>query len=235
MSNRVLRTLALGWLLVGLMAGSALAQGSSKSIALIMTSKGDAQVKKGDTEWRNATFGTVLDAGDMLRTGPDGFIAIVFTDDKTQLKIRPNTSVTVDGSRDETYGIAKRVNMELGELMADVTKQKGALQIATPTSVASVKGTEFWVIVGEDGTTQVLTLQGLVELLSILTGQTIDLGAGMGGSIDPSGILSTMNLEDIDVPTFLEEEFQLKSIEVRFIDEEGNERTLIIQYQQGGE
>ena len=231
MSGRLFRNLALGLFLVGLLAGSAFAEGS-KSIALILTAKGDAQMKKGDADWKEASFGAVLDAGDKLRTGNDGFISIVFSDDKTQLKIRPNTSITVDGSREQDYSISKRVNLELGELFADVTKQKGALQIATPTSVASVKGTEFWVIVDEDGTSQVLTLQGLVEMLSLLTGQTVEVGAGMGANVDISGNIEELTIEDIDVPTFTEEVFNLKTIEIRFLDDEGNEKTVIIQYQE---
>lgn len=235
MSLRFVRTLTLGLLLAGLLAGAAWAQEeekeASKSIAVILTAKGDAELKKGDDPWKSANFGAVLNAGDKLRTGNDGFISIVFTDDKTQLKIRPNTAITVDGQRDEDYSISKRVNMELGELFADVTKQKGALQIATPTSVASVKGTEFWVIVNEDGSSQVLTLQGLIEMLSLITGQTVDVGAGMGANIDPSGSIEEVTLEDIDVPDFTEETFDLKSIEIRFLDDEGNEKTIIIQYQ----
>lgn len=224
----------LGLLTLLLVASSAFAEGS-KGIALILTAKGEAQMKKGSTEWKEAAFGSVLDDGDKLRTGTDGFISIIFTDDKTQLKIRPNTTITVSGERDEDFSISKRVNLELGELFADVTKQKGTLEIATPTSVASVKGTEFWVIVNEDGSSQVLTLQGLVQMLSTITGQTIDVGAGTGGSADATGGLENISLENIDVPTFTEEQFNLKTIEIHFLDDEGNEKQLIIQYQDEGD
>ncbi len=212
-------------------SGMALAD-NAKAIAIIMTVKGDVEVKKGDAGWASAAFGTVLDDGDKIRTGDDGFLAIVFTDDKSQLKIRPGTEITLNGERDEDYNIAKRVNLEIGELFADVTKQKGSLQVATPTSVASVKGTEFWVIVQIDGVSQVMTLEGLVEFLSLETGQTIEVDAGTQALIDELGDITITEIADDDIPDMIDELLELKTIEVEFIDQDGNTKKLLLKYEE---
>jgi hypothetical protein len=204
----------------------------AKAIAVVMTVKGEVDVKKGDAEWAAAAFGTVLDDGDKIRTGQDGFLAIVFTDDKSQLKIRPETEVTINGKRDENYNIAKRVNLEIGELFADVTKQKGSLQVATPTSVASVKGTEFWVIVQIDGVSQVMTLEGLVEFLSLETGQTVQVDAGTAALIDNLGDITVSEIQTDDIPVIIDELLELKSIEIEFIDQDGNTKKLILKYEE---
>lgn len=203
----------------------------AKAIAVVTTVRGNAELKKGEAEWAAATFGTVLDDGDKVRTGEDGFVALIFTDDRSQLKIRPNTTLTMYGERDEDYSIAKRVNMELGELLADVQQQKGSLQVATPTSVASVKGTEFWVVVQVNGETQVLTLEGLVELLNLSSGQTVEVSAGNQALSDLAGMIQTGEITEDQIPEFIQDNLEAQEIEIRFRDDSGEEKTLIIRFQ----
>jgi len=232
-TNSIVR-FALGVLLILCIGGTAWADGA-KAIAVIVSVKGDSQVKKGEAAWTTARFGTVLDNDDQIRTGEDGFMALVFTDDKSQLKVRPFTELTLNGERDEEYNISKRVNMEIGELFADVTQQKGSLQVATPTSVASVKGTEFWVIVENDGETQLLTLEGIVEFISLLTGESVDVSSGGAAVATPNGDVTTSSIDETEIPDILEDLLELKTIEIRFIDEDGNEKVLTIQYQEEAE
>ncbi|MBS1262166.1 MAG: hypothetical protein MAG453_01507 [Calditrichaeota bacterium] len=215
--------------LVLLLAGATAAGAqSAKSVAVALSVKGNAEFSRGD-EWKPLAMGTLLDDGDKVRTGEDGFCALVFTDDKSQIKLRPNTNVQLNADRNPDYSLAKRVNMEIGELFAEVKKQKGSLQIATPTAVASVKGTELWVIVNPDGSTQQITLEGLVELLSLTTGETVDVPAGSQGTVGGEGGIDLSDISEEDVPQYLDE-MQIDEIEIRFIDEQGNEKTLIIQY-----
>ncbi len=217
-----------------LMAGSALAQGS-KAIAIVLTAKGNAEVKKPGNDWTTLKFGVVLDDGDQIRTGDDGFVALAFTDDKSQLKIRPDTEITVNAQRQADYSLAKRVNMELGELFADVKKQKGSMQVATPTSVASVKGTSFWVLVDENGETNLLAIEGLIQFLNLISNESIDVSGGTTGFAGTDGSLETGSLEGMTIPEFLEETLGFRTIEIIFTDDEGNTKRLIINYQVEGE
>lgn len=168
---------------------------ASKAIALTLKVEGEIQHKKdGEQKPKKLTFGTALDHGDWIKTGGDGFCVLVFTDDKSQIKILANTEVVIEGRRDDQSNIAKRVSMEVGEIFAKVERQRGSLQVATPTSVASVKGTEFWVVVLDDGTTEIVTLEGLVELVNRFSGQITEVRQGQQGRSNPDG-----NVENNDV------------------------------------
>ncbi|MBZ0264679.1 FecR family protein [bacterium] len=204
---------------------------AAKAIAVVLSTKGKAEVKKGDAKWADLKFGSILDNGDKLRTGDEGFIALAFTDDKSQLKIRPSSEVTLNADRNQDFSLAKSVNMQIGELFVDVKKQKGSLQVATPTSVASVKGTEFWVIVGPDGESQVLTLEGIVELLSRLTGIAQDVIEGMMGEVDEDGNIEIGEFQIEEVPDLPDELLNQNYIEIDYLDQDGNEKRLIIEFE----
>ncbi len=220
---------AFAILLVLLLTAGAMADGA-KAIAVVTVVQGKVEVNRGKG-WAKMSFGEVLDNGHQVRTGADGFISLVFTDDKSQIKIRPDTEITVTASRNDDYSLSKRVNMEVGELFANVTQQKGAMEVATPTAVASVKGTQFWVIVQPDGSTLQLTLEGLVGLLNTMTGEEIEVGEGFMGQVDPQGNMQTGGMEQGQIPE-IDDEGATDFIEIELEDENGNRRTLIIQYQQ---
>lgn len=160
----------------------------SKAIALTLKVQGDVQLRKAGTKEVTALkFGTPLDNGDWIRTLGEAYAVLIFTDDKSQIKLRENTEVTIEGKRDENASIAKRISLEVGDLYAKIEKQSGSMQVATPTSVASVKGTEFWVVVLEDGTSFVVTLEGLVEMVSRISGQIVEVRPGEQGECDLEG------------------------------------------------
>ncbi len=230
MKIRYLFKSIIGLMLLMEVCSTVLAAGT-KAIAVVLTTKGTAEIRKVEAKaWTALKFGVVLDDGDRLRTGEDGFVALVFTDDKSQIKIRPATEITVNAERNADYSLAKSINMQIGELFADVKKQKGSLQVATPTSVASVKGTEFWVLVGPDGETQVLTLQGAIELLSILTGQQVEVIAGALGTVEVNGTITIGTYEVTRIPQLPEELQNPPVIEINFRDANGNQKRLIIEY-----
>ncbi|MCB2200912.1 FecR family protein [bacterium] len=163
-------------------------------IALTLVTKGPADYSLADTSWTPLKFGTVLYDSTQVRTGEAGFAAMAFTDDGSQLKMRPNTRLTLFGERQDDNSILKRVTLEVGELFNDVKKQKGAIQISTPTSVASVKGTEYWLLVDPDGNTTLITLEGVVELTNLVTGQTIQVGQGYTAYSTVSGEMTSGEL-----------------------------------------
>lgn len=221
-------TLLLCGLLLLTAASQSMAAGA-KSIAVLISTRGMVELAKGGGDFTSAKFGDVLDDGDRIRTGNDGFASIVFTDDKTQVKIRPSTTITVNASREQDYSLAKRVNMDIGQVFTDVQRQKGSMRVATPNSVASVKGTQFWVLVGGDGGSQVLTLEGVVQMVSLLTGQSVDVSGGNTATVGTDGTITTGTIGEGDLPEDEEPLGPSKTITIRFTDEDGNEKTLTIE------
>lgn len=126
--------------------------------------------------------GARLGDGDRVRTGPDGRAVLVFTDDKSQLKLTPQTQVTLHARR-QGGRTDKEVEMSTGTLWSKVTRQQGEFRIATPTSVASVKGTAWWTKAREDGT-DIVAEEGVIALLSRKSGEIIDVVMGQTGSSD---------------------------------------------------
>jgi len=238
-----MKKLSLTYIAVGilLLCGSIESEAAgSKAIALAYKVQGKVEFTR---EGRTTTlkFGTVLDDGDVVKTEKDGFVTLLFTDDKSILRLRELTEVTIEGKRAQDGSISKRVSMEIGELFAKVEKQRGVLEVATATSVASVKGTEFWVVVDEDGVTHVTTLEGLVELMSRMNGKVVEVREAQRGEVDEQG---NMNVKDVpkeelkgDPEPEKEPEgkaeggAEQKYIEIQYQDADGNARTLRIEYQ----
>ncbi len=169
------------------------AGGGSKAIAIALKVKGKVELTR-DGKTSTLKFGTPLNHGDMVETKKGGFVSIMFTDDKSLIKLTEFTEVIIEGKRSIDGTVAKRISMEIGELFAKVEKQKGTLEVATPTSVASVKGTQFWVVVLADGTTTALTLEGLVELMNRMNGQIVEVRQAQQGEVDNEG---NMVVEDV--------------------------------------
>jgi len=222
--------------LLALTAGDLLAS-DSKAIALALKVSGDVKIRKAGADKAVALkFGTALDDGDQINTGKDGQVTIIFADDKSQISLQPNTEVVVSGKRDAQSNIAKRITMDIGEVFVRVDKQRGTLEVATPTSVASVKGTQWWVVVLADGTTTVYTIEGFVNLLNRVSGTVLEVGQGQQGVSDPQGgnNLGQGNPEDYP-ETPADEGGQPRTMEIYLQDPDGRARTVILQYLQGAE
>ncbi|MDP8205356.1 MAG: FecR family protein [Candidatus Electryonea clarkiae] len=198
-------------------------------IAVALAVKGKVECKKGEDAWKPMAFGTTLFNGNQVRTGDDGFAALAFTDDNSQIKLRPNSSMEILGKRNKDFSITKKINLEIGELFASVKKQKGSLKIATPTAVASIKGTEVWVILDEEGNTRVLTLQGLVEFLSLATNESQQVIAGMIATMGIDGVVEIGGYTATQVPTSIEGEEGIHSVEIIFTDGNGDTKSAVIQ------
>ena len=93
-------------------------------------------MKVGNKEFKNLRPGSILDDGDKIRTGKSGFVAIIFIDDKSTLKIKENSEAVITGRR-TTKDISKKINMDGGTIRASITKQNVDFVIQTPTSAVS--------------------------------------------------------------------------------------------------
>lgn len=135
--------------------------------------------------------GTALNMDEKIVTGSDGSVVIMFIDDKSILRIQKNTTLTIRG---ESFGsgssraLSKQIDMQFGKLRAQVSEQRrGEFQISTPTSVASVKGTDFWITSDPVLGDIFLGVSGLIEVENLISGGTIEVGGGQVGTSNPDG------------------------------------------------
>ena len=69
----------------------------AEKIAVATKVKGMVEIMKvGNKEFKNLRPGSILDDGDKIRTGKSGFVAIIFIDDKSTLKIKENSLHILD-------------------------------------------------------------------------------------------------------------------------------------------
>lgn len=226
MKNLILKFVAVA-LIASITIGASvyLAQANeNKVVAMVVKALGKAQAKQGKS-WTDLSKGSRLFSGDEVKTSGDGYAAVMFVDDKSIVKVKPNSILKIQGTY-EGKSISKQLVMDVGELFVKVSKQKGSFQVATPTSVASVKGTEFWVMEGAGGTT-IVGLEGLIEVLNKVTNQTASVSAGQTGKSTKGGEITVETTKEEDIPDAgeLKEE-----IIIRFKDADGNEKEVKIKF-----
>ena len=70
----------------------------AEKIAVATKVKGMVEIMKvGKKEFNNLKPDSILDDGDKIRTGKSGFVAIIFIDDKSTLKIKENSEAVITG------------------------------------------------------------------------------------------------------------------------------------------
>jgi hypothetical protein len=214
-------------------AKPAAAPPEEKDIALVLKTAGQVQINAANGAWQNAAKGTRLHAGTQVRTGKESLAAIVFTDDKSLLKVRSNSQVMINGKREAAASaggrIAKNIAMQFGELWAKVTKGTAPFRIETPSGVAAVKGTIFYAIITSDGKLMIVCLDGLVELINQFGKALVKAGeTGISSSEQAPGSHPTTPDE---LPNWANDGDGNGDIEIEFQDGNGQKKKLKIRYQ----
>jgi len=188
-------------------------------------------VPTGKKQFSKLKAGTILSDGDKIRTGTSGYIAIIFIDDKSILKLKGNTEAVITGQR-TAASISKKINIDSGTLRATIKKQNTEFVIQTPTSVASVKGTDFWLLTDPDKGDQVIGLEGIVGLKNIETGQDIDVTQGMSGISTPDGELEIEETVASSIPDDPSESQEgLSQFKIYLEGPNGTQKVMVIEYQ----
>ena len=185
----------------------------------------------GKKDFLDLKSGTILSDGDKIRTGRTGFAAIIFIDDKSTLKIKGNTEAVISGQR-TAASISKKINMDIGTVRATIQKQNTDFVIQTPTSVASVKGTDFWLITDPVAGDQVIGIDGVISLVNSETGQEVEVTEGMSGISTPDGNIGLKNTDPVSIPDDPSDEQDGPSqIKIYLEGPNGEQKVLVIEYQ----
>lgn len=178
--------------------------------------------------------GTVLEDGDLVKTGVNGYATLIFIDDKSMLKVKENTAIKIQGKREAT-SISKKIDMEKGTLRAKVSEQRqGDFVIQTPTSVASVKGTDFWILSDPFKGDMLIGIAGIVTFTNVFSGESLDIFAGITGNSAPDGSLSSEKTDPVTIPVDPGEDSDEQGrsqLKIQFKGPNNQLKTLIIEYQ----
>ena len=206
--------------------------GLADKIAIATKVKGVVEIAPTKiNKFKTLTPGTVLSDGDKIRTGSKGFTAIIFIDDKSTLKVKENSEIVVGGQK-SVARISKKINMDVGTIRATINKQNTDFVIQTPTSVASVKGTDFWLLSDPEIGDQVMGLEGVVGLTNTQTGQEVNVTSGMSGLSTPDGDISLEETVDSTIPEDPSTDSESTSeIKIFMEGPNGQQKVIIIEYQ----
>ena len=210
-----------------------LSNANANKIAVVTKVKGLVELMPtGNKLFSKLKAGTILADGDKIRTGTSGFAAIIFIDDKSTLKLKGNSEAVITGQR-TAASISKKINIDSGTIRATIKKQNSSFVIQTPTSVASVKGTDFWLLTDPDKGDQVIGLEGIVSLKNIETGQDVDVVQGMSGISTPDGDIGVEETEASSIPTDPSDSSEEGPSQFKIYLEgpNGTQKVMVIEYQ----
>ena len=204
----------------------------SNKIAVTTKINGKVEIMPiGKKDFFDLNSGRILSDGDKIRTGSKGFVAIIFIDDKSTLKLKENSEVIINGQR-MASSISKKINMDEGTIRATIQKQNSNFVIQTPTSVASVKGTDFWLVSNPENGDQIIGIEGIVGLTNSDTGQEIDVTEGMSGFSTPDGSIDLEETDQSSIPDDPSEDMEGPSqIKIYLEGPNGEQRVMVIEYQ----
>ena len=202
---------------------------AGEKIAIITKIIGKAEYVRNDKLSKNLKRGFIIESGDEISTKKGAFVALVFIDDRSALKIREKSQIVINGKKNARI-INKKINLNNGTIRAQVKTSKNFL-VQTSVSVASVKGTDFWVISNDKIGDSIIGLEGLVSLSNRISGEKIDIKKGTTGMSTNDGSLQIFKSDPKNTPLDLvQSEGQNKKLEIIFNDFSGKQKKLIIDY-----
>ena len=159
-----------------------------ESVARLIKAEGVVYLKRlgMQTYSEVAQLGTSINNGDAIKVGDYGFAALIFIDDRSVVKIKPNSQFEIMDTKN-----TRSVNIEFGTILNKIEKENRTktFRVVSPVSVASVKGTEFAAMINPSGVDQFIGKEGLFDVFNSVSGQTVSVGPGQKALSGSSGSL----------------------------------------------
>jgi len=165
------------------------------------------QFHKGDISGNRVELASPLFADDRITNGPSAKSSFTF-DDGSVLTLGEEAVVNIskhiyDPEKDFRQMV---INVSMGAVKFVVTKAReknSMFKVVTPTVTASVRGTEFVVMVGPGGETTVVGIEGSIETAPILPdgseGQRNLLSAGESQEVSSKGVATEVKKAPLHV------------------------------------
>jgi len=210
------------------------ASAQTNPIGLLSKVINEVSRKTGNADWAKAVKGELVTTGDRIRTGNKSFALIKFNDN-TMVRIRDESEVTLTGSQNAGM-FSKSVDLSNGAVGFKVQKQRTGeeFRFTSPTSVASVRGTEGFFATSAQGDTLTI-LKGLVGLQNLSSRKTVDIGEGFTGISMPDGSVTSREAtreERRKATNALRTGDQPKQLRLQLRTPDGEKRDLIIDYKE---
>jgi tetratricopeptide (TPR) repeat protein len=155
-----LALIAMGiWLGTGAALDAAVPR-QGEATGTIVANNGDEEIKFiAEPNWRAAEIEQGLLAGDHLRTGPAGLLALRFID-QTLIRVHRNTELVIK----RLGGGETQLQLDQGQVWAREATGGSGISISTPSATAAIRGTDWRLSVEATGKTTLTVTAGQVEL-----------------------------------------------------------------------
>jgi hypothetical protein len=201
------------------------------SVAIALKVKGDVELTREET-LRQTQTGDEFINKDELESQENSFAAIKFVDGSSVVKLFPNSILTINAEKDNGK-LNKKNYLQFGELWAKVTKKTGKFEIDTPTTVVSVKGTELFLAVGENGETDLFTFKGEVHMKNKADDNEATILEGQKAHTSGEGEILVSPTQEGDIEEskmeMMETGFNLLEIELE--NNDGEKKTIKINFE----
>ena len=144
--------------------------------AQLVVESGTVQVKHAGGSWVSAENGILLYQSDSVKTGDNTSASIVLFESSI-IRLDSNTEVTLQEVLQQDGETSVKINQDSGRTWNTISKISGIdnYEVQTPTTVASVRGTAFVVIVQSNGTTYYGVSHGILNVSSVSNGTIQDV------------------------------------------------------------
>ncbi|HNZ07525.1 MAG TPA: FecR family protein [Candidatus Cloacimonadota bacterium] len=208
---------------------------NASAVGLITASKGKVSLTR-SAKKISFKIGDTINDKDEIRTGKESFASYKYVDGVSSIKVFSNSYVVVTASR-SGKSMNKNANVKSGSVYTKVTPgKKGSMKVTTPTTVASVKGTEVFTAVNLAEEATYIVVKGTVTVEVPETGESKDVGAGETAFVDKDLNLEVKETtqEDLAKLDAAEQqaiaESQPKRIRIQLANEEGQIKYIEIFY-----
>ena len=187
--------------IIVLIASISIIHAQSEFAAVLEVISSGVEVKRVDTlQWLPVEVEAIVGVGDAIRTTDNGEAIVTFFDDGTETTILANTELEIqtltienDSFQIDTMVLFGQTVQRLGKILDPASNYN----VHTPVMVMAARGTEWEILVEEDGASAMLTTEGLVEA----TGENVmsEVPVGFGVLVEQDGNLGeVIEAEDFD-------------------------------------
>ncbi|TDI13766.1 MAG: hypothetical protein E2P04_02615, partial [Acidobacteria bacterium] len=136
------------------------ARAAGDPVGKVAAIQNDVQTRRSETgAWAPSVLHQELQALDRIRTGPGSRAAILYSDQTLQ-RLNEKSEVEVQAPDGNKPGVLRVIS---GTHYFSSRRPKDYGRIETPTVTAAIRGTEFVVEIGLDGSTTITMLEGVVD------------------------------------------------------------------------
>lgn len=207
---------------------------AADAVALLSAAKGKVDLSRAAKQLKFKN-GDLLQNNDELRTGGESFAAYKYIDGSSTIKVFSNSMVKISANRNGK-SLSKKITVNKGSVLTSVKPKTGSLIVQTPTTVASVKGTEFLTRITDTDQSVFVVTEGEVELKILDQPEPKSVAKGKTAVVETDGTIEIRNSSREDLSALEKAEVdagqepETKSMLIPVIDASGRTKYIEISY-----